>query len=284
MSTVITLLTDFGLRDGYVAAVKGVILSIAPEARLVDITHDIPTQDIYAAAYVLSTSYAYFPKDTIHVVVVDPGVGTERHALLVETPTARFLAPDNGVLSYVLQAYGMGAPVPESANGSQPPIVEMPLPPNLHAFNLANPVYFRPEISRTFHARDIFGPAAAHLSRGAPPDAFGPALDSIHAIAMPRPHRHENGSIDGTVIHVDNFGNLITNVRPEDLPKGDIIISIGESEVRGLRSSYQSNDKSGGELLALFGSGGCLEIAASNGSAAQTLGVKRWAAIQIRPR
>ncbi len=284
MSTVITLLTDFGLRDGYVAAVKGVILSIAPEVRLIDITHDIPPQDIYAAAYVLSTSHAYFPKDTIHVVVVDPGVGTERRAILLETPRGFFIAPDNGVLSYVLQAHGVGAPVLESKNGSQPPIVETPLPPNLHAFHLVNPAYFRPEISQTFHARDIFGPAAAHLSRGAPPAAFGPALDSIHTIAMSRPHRRQSGSVEGTVIHVDNFGNLITNVRPEDLPKGDIIISIGGSEVSGLESSYQSNGKSVGELLALFGSGGYLEIAASDGSAAQTLGVRRWAAIHIRPR
>ena len=276
MLPVITFLTDFGLRDGYVAAMKGAVLQIAPEATLVDVSHAVPPQDVYAAAYILSTSSPYFPPNAIHIVVVDPGVGTSRRAILLETPSARFLAPDNGVLTYVLQAYGARAP---GVNGSLPTVTEVPVPALLHAYQLVNPTYFRLEVSQTFHGRDIFAPVAAHLARGVPTEAFGPRLDSVLAFTLPHPETLAGGTLQGTVIHVDTYGNLITNVRREDIPPAGSTVRIGGREIRGLQTAYQRED----ELLAIIGSSGYLEIAAANGSAANVLGVQRWAAVDVHP-
>ena len=281
MPGVITLLTDFGSQDAYVAAMKGVVLSIAPSVTLIDITHSIPPQDIYAAAFTLGASHAFFPRRTIHVVVVDPGVGTQRRALLLQTPDALFLAPDNGVLTYVVEAFRDAHPntAPTGHLSTPPPLVSVPVPVSLRAYTLANKALFRPQISQTFHGRDIFAPVAAHLSMGVPPEEVGPLLGEITVFALPHLQHGQDRSLIGTIIHVDNFGNLITNLKTEVLPKGDLEVIVGGSVIRGLRTSYGG----GGELLAIVGGSGYLEIAAENGSAAQLLRIGRWSPVQVRP-
>ena len=280
MPGVITLLTDFGSQDAYVAAMKGTVLSIAPSATLVDITHSIPPQDIYAAAFTLGASHAFFPRRTIHVVVVDPGVGTPRRALLLQTPDALFLAPDNGVLTYVVEAFRDAHPntAPTGHLSTPPPPVSVPVPASLRAYTLANKALFRPQISQTFHGRDIFAPVAAHLSLGVPPEAVGPLWEEITVFALPHPQHNQDGSLTGTIIHVDTFGNLITNLKTEVLPKGDLEFMVGGRTISGLRRSYEG----GGELLAIVGSSGYLEVAAENGSAAQLLGIGRWSPVRVR--
>ncbi|HLC30420.1 MAG TPA: SAM-dependent chlorinase/fluorinase, partial [Dehalococcoidia bacterium] len=241
MPGVITLLTDFGSQDAYVAAMKGVVLSIASSATLVDITHSIPPQDIYAAAFTLGASHAFFPRRTIHVVVVDPGVGTQRRALLLQTPDALFLAPDNGVLTYVVEAFRDAHPntAPTGHLSTPPPLVSVPVPASLRAYALANKALFRPQISQTFHGRDIFAPVAAHLSLGVLPEEVGPPLGEITVFALPHPQHNRDRSLTGAIIHVDNFGNLITNLKTEVLPKGDLEVIVGGRTIRGLRTSYE---------------------------------------------
>lgn len=237
----ISLLTDFGY-SAYVGVMKGVILSINPEAKVVDLCHEIAPQDIRQAAFVLYTSYKYFPPDTIHVVVVDPGVGTSRNALIVVTEKARFVAPDNGVLGFVLEAE------------------------EFKAFRLNNPRYWLPHVSTTFHGRDIFAPVAAHLSKGVPPEEMGEPLEQITPLAFPQPRKKGN-SIVGEVLFVDRFGNLITNIKGTDLPPGLPTVEIKGRSIRGLSNSYAEAEG----LLALIGSSGYLEIAFKNGSAATEL-------------
>ena len=281
MPGVITLLTDFGSQDSYVAAMKGVVLSIAPSAMLVDITHSMPPQDVYAAAFTLGASHAFFPRGTIHVVVVDPGVGTQRRALLLQTPDALFLAPDNGVLTYVVEAFRDTHPntAPTGHLSIPPPPVSVPVPAPLRAYTLANKALFRPQISQTFHGRDIFAPVAAHLSLGVLPEEVGPLVAEITVFALPHPQHNQDRSLTGTIIHLDKFGNLITNLKSEALPKGDLEVIVGGRTIRGLRTSYEG----GGELLAIVGSSGYLEIASEKGSAAQLLRIGRWSPVQVRP-
>lgn len=252
-SIIITLLTDFGGGDAYVAAMKGVILGIAPQATIVDVTHEVPARDIQAGAFILSTVYPYFPPDTIHVAVVDPGVGTSRRALLVDTPPGRFLAPDNGLLTYVLADLAGEA----------------------RAYALENTRLFLTNVSHTFHGRDVFAPVAARLVAGLPATEVGPTVSDVYTFPVPAPQRRAQGSVAGTVLHVDTFGNLITNVREKDFPAGDVRVLVAGRTVPGLSFSYQS----GGELLAIIGSSGRLEIAARNGSAAVLLGVTRGAEV-----
>lgn len=240
----ITLISDFGLSDAYVGTMKGVILGINPRATIVDICHHIEPQNIAQAAFVLDTAYRYFPPGTIHVVVVDPGVGTKRRAILLATPSALFLAPDNGVLSYVL----------ENSPGSQ-------------AIALTNPSFWRSPVSQTFHGRDIFAPAAAHLSLGTPPQHLGEVCSQLTTFRIPRPQRASNGAV-GQVVHIDRFGNLITNLREGDLPEASLWIEIAGYRIPGVSPSYTEGE----EVLALFGSSGNLEIAVKNGSAASRLG------------
>ncbi len=270
MSPVITLLTDFGTSDGYVAAMKGVILALCPPAVIVDVTHEVPAQDVLTGAFVLTTCYRYFPEGTIHVVVVDPGVGSARRAVLVEAAGFRFLAPDNGVLTLALRDSGFATP----ASGSVQPSA---LPLEVRGWVLDNRALWRPEVSRTFHGRDIFAPVAAHLALGMPPDRVGPGIDYLLALPLPRPRRSADGRLQGEVLHVDRFGNLITNIREEDLTGDAITVEIGERRIDGLSSSYAE----GGDLLAIVGSSGYLEIAMANGSAARTLATGRGATVAI---
>ena len=268
MSNVITLTTDFGADDAYVAAMKGVILSINPEATIVDFCHNIQPQNIAQAAFVLSTAYSYFPDGTIHVVVVDPGVGTERRAVLLVTPSAFFIAPDNGVLSYII----------EEASGE---LDEAPLPVGegetelgfgLQAFALTNSHFWHYPVSTTFHGRDIFAPVAAHLSRGIPARDFGDLIPALVTFSPPRPQIKEDGVLTGCVVHIDHFGNLITNFKQMDLPRGGFFIEVAGHiiDIEDVSQSYAEAS----ELLAIIGSGGNLEISLKNGSAKGLLRAK----------
>jgi hypothetical protein len=246
---VITLMTDFGQKDAYVGAMKGVILGINPQATLVDLSHEIAPQAVEEAAYVLWTAYPYFPPGTVHVVVVDPGVGSDRRPIAIQTERAFFVGPDNGVFSYVLTAERSARVV-----------------------HLTNPRYWRPQVSSTFHGRDIFSPVAAHLSLGVPFGDLGEPIDDPVLLPLAQPERRADGVI-GRVIHVDHFGNVITNLGPEDLPAREgLVIEVAGQHIRGLSSTYSAAQP--GELVALWGSDGLLEIAVREGSAGGRLGIR----------
>jgi S-adenosylmethionine hydrolase len=247
----ITLTTDFGTEDGNVGLMKGVVLGINPDAIMVDLSHDIPPQDITAAAYVLRRAYGYFPPGTVHLVVVDPGVGTDRRPIAMQSSDALFVAPDNGVLSDVLEHL--------RSAGDAPQVV-----------HLTDSAYWLPEVSNVFHGRDIFAPVAAHLSCGVPLHALGSRIDD--PVTIPPPLlTHQPGMISGQVMHVDHFGNLLTNIPGTDLaPRGDQIVTrIGQARVSGLRRTFAQGRQ--GDLVAYIDSSGHLAIAAVNGSAQQLL-------------
>jgi S-adenosylmethionine hydrolase len=259
MAAVITLTTDFGLGDAYVAAMKGVVLSINPAVTLVDISHAIRPQDIRQAAFTLNEAYPSFPARTIHVVVVDPGVGTERKAIILRTPRADFVAPDNGILSYIIHEHNITA---IDGRASLPPET------GLEAVAITEPRFWRKPVSATFHGRDIFAPVAAHLSLGVPLSEFGEAVDSLTVFPIPVPRREADGTLRGNILHIDGFGNLITNIKERDLPAGaSMSVTIGGETIRGLSRTYGA----GRGLLILFGSSGRLEIALRDGSAAARL-------------
>jgi hypothetical protein len=266
MGAIITLTTDFGLSDAYVAAVKGVLLDINPEAKLVDICHTIKPQNIPQAAFVLGTAYQYFPKKTVHLVVVDPGVGTERRAIILKVPQGCFVAPDNGVLSYVVQQ-SLAEPVVDRGQVS----IKKGLKPgvDIEAVQITNPKFWRATVSPTFHGRDIFAPVAAALSLGFPPIEFGEPVTSVEMLPLPRPCQRPDGSLLGHIIYIDGFGNLISDMRSEDLPGGGqaVAIEIKNEHISGLSRSYAQ----GSGLLALIGSSGYLEIALKGGSASSLL-------------
>ena len=260
MGAVITLTTDFGLSDAYVATMKGVILGINPDARLVDICHTIAPQNIAQAAFVISTAYRFFPERTVHVIVVDPGVGSRRRAVLLRTPHADFVGPDNGVFSYIIQEM-TGKPVTGSS---------MKLKPDVTAVSLTKQRFWLPQVSATFHGRDVFAPVAAHISLGKPLDSFGDKVTSLATVPLLYP-RHTSSGITGHIVHIDNFGNLITNIRREALPKkrSTIDVTIGSKKIEGLTRTYAEGDG----LLALVGSHGYLEVSLKNGNASGFLGV-----------
>ena len=247
----VTLTTDFGTEDGNVGVMKGVVLGINPEASIVDLSHDIPPQGIAAAAYVLRRAYSFFPRGTVHLVVVDPGVGTERRSIAAQSSGAFFVAPDNGVLSYVLDHL--------RAAGDDPEII-----------HLTDPAYWLPEVSNVFHGRDIFAPVAAHLSRGIPLDALGQRIEDPLTIPPP-PLTHQPGKIAGQVMHIDHFGNLLTNIPRADLVSlGDkIVTKIGRARVGGLSPTFAHGRN--GDPIAYIDSSGHLAIAAVNASAQQLL-------------
>ncbi len=277
---VITLTTDFGTSDPYVGVMKGVILGINPRASIVDIGHQVQPQSIQEGAFIIGTSHRFFPKGTIHVVVVDPGVGTSRSALLLVTPLAYFLAPDNGVLSYILQegfclepkaaahvlAKGQGdSGAPVQWEGSQ-----VGVHPGYRAYHLTNPEFWLHPVSATFHGRDIFAPVAAHLSLGVPAHRLG--VETRHLTSLPhRLPRRDGDMLIGEVVHVDHFGNLITNIPASLLPQqGTVTIEVKGRRIVGLSRSYAE----GVWLLAIVGSHGNLEVSVRDGNAAQMLEVK----------
>ena len=242
----ITLLTDFGTADGYVAALKGVIASICPEAIVDDASHEIPPGDIESAAWALSRYWREYPPGTVHVVVVDPGVGSARRALALRAQERSLVAPDNGVLTRVLTSAAW------------------------QAVSIQERRFMREPISRTFHGRDVFAPAAAHLARGVTLSDLGPAV-SDPARLPTRELAIEPGAVRGSVVHVDRFGNVVTNI-PEDWTGGGAVVCAGRNLGR-VRTTY--TDVAPAEVVALIGSAGTLEISVRDGNAAQLLGLKR---------
>ena len=278
-SAIVTLTSDFGAGDAYVGAMKGVLLGISPDVTLVDISHDVPPQDIGHGAFVLGSAYRYFPPETIHVAVVDPGVGTGRRALLLVTPSGRFLAPDNGLLTYVL-ADERRRPASDNVTGSadsdfmEP--LPVPVPGGCSAYSLTNQEYWRHPVSRTFHGRDIFAAVAGHLSRGVPPQELGEEVDSVLALYVPAPVARD-GVVEGWILFVDHFGNLVSNIRSADLPGSEVQVEIGGVPIAGLSRTFADSEG----LLALVGSRDYLEIAEANGSAAERLGVGVGARVRV---
>ena len=274
MSAIVTLTTDFGLTDAYVAAMKGVMLGINPEVKIIDICHTIKPQNIPQAAFVLGTTYQFFPRKTIHVVVVDPGVGTERRAIILKTPSADFVAPDNGALSYVIQQSST------KLAGDKVNRQYVELGPELEAIIITKPQFWRSPVSSTFHGRDIFAPVAAHLSLGLSPTDFGEATDSVVMLPLPCPYQAPNGSLVGHILHIDNFGNLITNIKSADLPqtKEAITIEVGNQLISGLSRTYAE----GSGLLALIGSSGYLEVSLKEGSACACLKAEVGDEVKVR--
>jgi S-adenosylmethionine hydrolase len=262
----ITLLTDFGTADYFVAAVKGVILSLNPDVRIVDITHEIPPQDIEAAAFTLLAAQPAFPLGTIHVAVVDPGVGSSRRAILLQTRQAFFVGPDNGIFSYVCET--------QAKLGFEPDI-----------FHLTNEKYFRQPVSATFNGRDVFAPVAAALSLGVKPSELGTRVpDFIHLLPL-KPEITTEGKINARIIHIDRFGNCVTNITPGELTQPMIAarakLSINRKLVKSFRQYFAEESGDRKKLFAIWGSAGFLEIAATNASAAKLLKAKRGDAVIV---
>ncbi len=266
MSGVVTLTTDFGTDDAYVGVLKGVILRLNPQATIVDMCHSIEPQNIEQAAFLLNNSFRYFPWNSIHLVVVDPGVGTDRRAIILQTqhPPATFVAPDNGLLSFVLAERLKNAPQAWRAEGY---VSLKELGPGFQAFGISNSRLWLSTVSPTFHARDIFAPVAAHLSLGVPPKSFGRPVSAIAYLPPSLTVRETGGLLKGHIVHIDRFGNLITNIREEDLPGWEVAIEVCGQNISGVNKTYAE----GRNLLAVIGSSGYLEIAVSSGSAAKIL-------------
>jgi S-adenosylmethionine hydrolase len=268
MAPVITLTTDFGTGDAYVASMKGVILTINPSAVIVDICHSIEPQNVLQAAFILSTAYRYFPEGAIHLAIVDPGVGSQRKAIIIKTPKAFFLAPDNGVLSYIIDELDTVPAKP--AHDFSPGPEQRKLAAGLEAVTITNANFWREPVSTTFHGRDIFAPVAAHLSLGTAIHKLGNRLSHVFAFRIPRPFRDNQGRLTGCVLHIDNFGNLVTNIRSSDLPGERTTVTIGKQHIDGISRFYA--EKEG--LAAIIGSSGYLEISLKNGNAAASLNAR----------
>ncbi len=277
MASVVALLTDFGTRDGYVAAMKGVILGIAPGLPLVDITHEVTPQDVYGGAFLLGTVVDAFGPDTVFLCVVDPGVGADRSPVAIRTPHGTFVGPDNGLFSYALAAYHPAFDA--TARPTVPPAVTaVATPSGITARRIANERLLRQPVSATFHGRDIFAPVAAHLAAGRPLAGVGPQVRWLRLFQPPAPLQGREGALLGRVVHVDAYGNLITNLRAAGFPPA-FHLTIGGRTIQRLSQAYDYGDA----LLAISGSSGFVEIAAKGGSAAQRLGVGRWAPVLVRP-
>lgn len=258
MAKLITLTTDFGQFDHFVGTMKGVILGIAPSVRLVDICHEIRAFEISEGAFTIAQAYRYFPRGTVHVVVIDPGVGTGRRPILMEAAGQYFIAPDNGVLSMIFakEKYKVRTITAEK--------------------------YFLRTVSRTFHGRDIFAPCAAHLARGIPPARFGKLIHDPIQLALAAPQQVARRNWSGTILKTDRFGNLITNLHIDDFPwvaARPFELSVGLEKVRRFAQSFAEG--SPGELLVIVGSSGYLEVAVNQGSAAKALGCATGSPVEI---
>jgi S-adenosylmethionine hydrolase len=275
LSRFIAQITDFGSRDAYAGIMKGVIAQIAPGVPVIDITHAIPSGDVYRAAFELWRSAPYFPEGTIFLVVVDPGVGTERRAIAFELESRSYVGPDNGCFTFLLQ----------SAQPEQ-------------AVELTEISYRLESISRTFHGRDIFAPAAAHLARGVALDEFGPPIEDIYSLPLPLLEEDSKNNVKGEILHTDHFGNLITSIgilqfqgegillQPwlptcpsTSLPSTDIQLLLPDQRALPLRQTF--SDVLEGEALAYIGSTGLLEIAINQGNASKVLGLEPGQEISI---
>ncbi|HTW67199.1 MAG TPA: SAM-dependent chlorinase/fluorinase [Bryobacteraceae bacterium] len=250
----ITLTTDFGLSDHFVGVMKGVILNIQPSAQVIDISHGIRPYEIADGAFTIAQAYRYFPKKTIHVIVVDPGVGSARRPLLAEMAGQYFIAPDNGVLSMVLAR--------EQSGSSRPRIR-----------HITAERYFLHPVSRTFHGRDVFSPVAAHLAAGIPPAKFGPRIDDFVRVAFDQPEQTGKSTWTGVILKTDHFGNLVTNFAIDQFPAvrtHAFSLLVGVQKIARLALTF--SECAPGDPFVLVGSSGYLEIAVSEGSAVQALG------------
>jgi len=258
-NSVITLLTDFGTKDHYVTSMKGAILNINPRCTLIDITHHITPHDIKEGAFILGNAYSSFPKGTIHLSVVDPGVGGLRKPILLVTTNYFFVGPDNGLFTFALKREKVKK-----------------------AVALTNPKYFLSPVSNTFHGRDLFAPVAAYLSLGVKPEAFGPELSSWGEFDFKKPRIRE-GRLIGEILHIDAFGNLISNIDKEQLfhfvKDHSFVIRVGKRTIRGLKKGYWEGKRN--EAMALIGSGGFLEISVREGNAQKRLRVKKGDQVTI---
>jgi S-adenosyl-L-methionine hydrolase (adenosine-forming) len=260
---IITLTTDYGTNDHLVGTLKGVILKINPEATIVDITHNVAPFDLLDGGLAIGSAYSYFPARTIHVVVVDPGVGTERRPLLVTAENQYLVAPDNGVLSVIYEREQ-----------------------NVVVRHATAEHYFLQPISKTFHGRDIFAPIAAWLSKNWQPGSFGDQIEDFKRFALPRP-KAGDGGVKGIVMRVDAFGNLITNFKAEDLPdaspdNGSLNLQVGTMQVSRLVSTFAQGNS--GEPIAYIGSSGYVEIAINKGNASRTLGIGRGTPVTLQEK
>lgn len=255
---ILTLTTDFGLSDHYAGTMKGVILGICPQAQIVDISHDVKPFNIPDGAYLIAQAYRYFPKKTVHVVVVDPGVGSSRRPILMEAAGQYFVAPDNGVLSMIYKA-------------------------EKHKIRLiSNDRYFRHPVSRTFHGRDIFSPVAAHIAAGVAPARIGKTIDDYLKPAFGKPARTGKRTWTGQILRIDRFGNLVTNFHATDFPdleKRDISLAIGPVEISVLAHNYTQCGAD--ELFLIFGSSGYLEVSLNQGSAAKKIACEAGATAEL---
>jgi S-adenosylmethionine hydrolase len=258
---VIALLTDFGSKDGNVAVMKGVILSIAPQVQLVDLSHDVGPQDVREAAWILGRSAPYFPAGTIHLVVVDPGVGTERRPMAARLGSQRFVGPDNGVATRLID---------RAEKEDQP----------RGFFRLDRPVYWLPEVSRVFHGRDLFAPVAAHLAGGVPLEEVGTVFGDPVRLPLVTAQVFEKG-VRGSVEYIDRFGNVRTNITREDLGEHrSLTVEIAGARLGPLAETF--GDRPEGELVALVGSTGDLIVSVVNGSAADRLGSRVGDPVEAR--
>jgi S-adenosyl-L-methionine hydrolase (adenosine-forming) len=253
--SIITLLSDFGTEDYFVGAMKGVILSRSPKAVVVDITHAIPRQDVQAAAYTLSAAYSYFPTGSIHLAVVDPGVGSDRRPVLIEAAAHLFVGPDNGLFSLVLDQI-----------------------PTARIRHLTNAAYFLPNPSSTFHGRDIFAPVAAALAEGVSPEDLGPTIEDPIQFKTLRCEPAVEGGLLGRIVHIDHFGNCVTNVPWAGLPPRSaahpFYLRVKEFEIRKLARSYSEGGSEPGTPFLIYGSAGFLEISVQSNSAAAQLKIR----------
>ncbi len=259
---IITLTTDFGLNDHFVGAMKGVILDIVPEAAIVDVSHAVQAFDVLDGAIAISQAYSYFPNGTVHVVVVDPGVGTTRRPIIASSDGYHFVAPDNGVLSMVYAKEE-----------------------RMHVRHVTSDHYFRQPVSNTFHGRDVFAPIAAYLAKQVDSHKFGEEVEDYVRFAAPRPKPAGDNRIRAVVLKVDRFGNLITNVTPQDVPAlfsdkpGAFKIAVGNKEVTEIRTAYA--DAAPGQVFGILGSMGYLEIAANRAPASQITGANKGSEVSI---
>jgi S-adenosylmethionine hydrolase len=259
--SIITLTTDFGLTDHFVGTIKGVILNIFPDVQIVDICHSVQAFDVLDGALTIAQSYSYFPSGTVHMVVVDPGVGTARRPLLVSSDRHHFVAPDNGVLSMVYSREE-----------------------RLHIRHVTAEHYSLQPVSNTFHARDIFAPVAAWLAKGVDSEKFGDEITDFVRFNAPKP-KSVDGALRGVVLKVDRFGNLVTNITPQDAPMifgadpAPFKISVGQHQITEIHSNY--SEGSPGEVFGILGSMGYLEIAADRGSAAKIIGTGKGSEVKL---
>lgn len=258
---IVTLTTDFGTNDHFVGAVKGVIVDIVPDVNIVDITHAVQAFDVLDGALAIAQTYSYFPTGTVHMIVVDPGVGTNRRPIIASSDGYHFVAPDNGVLSMVYAKEE-----------------------RIRVRHVTSDHYFRQPLSNTFHGRDVFAPIAAYLAKQVDSDKFGDEIEDYVRFAAPRPKPAGENRIRGVVLKVDRFGNLVTNVTPDDAPalfagKGVFKIVVGSKEITDIRTAYAEGTP--GEVFGVLGSMGYLEIVANRAPAAQLTGAGKGAEVSI---